>query len=89
LHEKIYIVGNGFDRHHEVMSGYDEFLRYLFRVDRLLFRDLITFFSCKNLWGDFEYNLAYLSSLAMVRILKRISRTGIIKTRTGNVSDLS
>lgn len=51
------------------MSGYDEFLRYLFRVDRLLLRDLKTFFSCKNLWGDFEYNLAYLSRERLMEIV--------------------
>ncbi|MEI6886090.1 MAG: bacteriophage abortive infection AbiH family protein [Bacteroidota bacterium] len=59
--ENLYIIGNGFDLHHGVMSGYEDFREYLSQVDRGILKDLNTFLACKNLWGDFENNLAYLS----------------------------
>lgn len=59
--ETLYIVGNGFDRHHGVRSSYQDFAAYLWRCDRELFATLTTLVTVKELWGDFEYNLAYIS----------------------------
>lgn len=59
--ETLYIVGNGFDRHHGVPSSYYDFSTYLRRCDRELYNTLTALVRVKELWGDFEYNLAYIS----------------------------
>lgn len=32
--ERLYIIGNGFDRFHSIPSGYDQFGDYVRQVDR-------------------------------------------------------
>jgi UDP-2,3-diacylglucosamine pyrophosphatase LpxH len=57
----LYIIGNGFDLLHGVKSSYSAFREYLKRHDKALSFEMDYYFECKNFWGDFENNLAYLS----------------------------
>jgi hypothetical protein len=55
----LYIVGNGFDRHHNIPSGYQDFGRYLESVDRDTYREVNTYFSVDDdFWWQFETQLA-------------------------------
>ncbi|EAR02015.1 hypothetical protein FB2170_01990 [Maribacter sp. HTCC2170] len=66
----LYIIGNGFDLHHGLKTGYNDFGEYLLDNDKELFELLEKYiaFTIKgdtpteddNLWGDFEENLAHL-----------------------------
>ena len=67
--ETLYIVGNGFDRHHGVKSSYQDFAFYLWRCDRELYNTLTTLVRVKELWGDFENNLAYISRETIVEYI--------------------
>ena len=55
----MYIIGNGFDRHHGVYSGYDSFSRWLKCHDREIYEVYRAVCSYKALWGDFETSMAY------------------------------
>jgi hypothetical protein len=57
----LYVIGNGFDLLHGVKSSYSMFREYLKRHNKALSLELDYYFECKNFWGDFENNLAYLS----------------------------
>lgn len=59
--KKLYIIGNGFDLAHGVKSSYYEFKNYLMKHQRALCEELDMYFECKDFWGDFENNLAFLS----------------------------
>lgn len=56
----LYIIGNGFDLHHRIPSGYADFGRYLSRVDPSLHRLFENYFSFEGNWADFENTLAHL-----------------------------
>ena len=59
--QKLYITGNGFDLHHGIKSSYVHFKNYLKNANPELLIELELFIDCKNLWGDFENSLAFLS----------------------------
>lgn len=63
---KLCLIGNGFDLFHGVDSAYSSFRSYLRRKDPALSMELDSFFECKNLWADFEDNLACLSRSAVM-----------------------
>ena len=55
----LYIIGNGFDRHHGIPSDYRDFGNYLKRIDRLTYRAFETYFNVDDdFWCDFEEQLA-------------------------------
>jgi hypothetical protein len=56
---RLVVVGNGFDRGHCVPSTYTHFKEYLLQSNSDL-HDLIEELSDKNVWNDFEENLANL-----------------------------
>ncbi|MDR1244644.1 MAG: bacteriophage abortive infection AbiH family protein [Endomicrobium sp.] len=56
----LYIIGNGFDLHHELKTKYSDFREYLQRHNSNLLYLLDTSFSA-DLWSDFEKNLAELN----------------------------
>ena len=55
----LYIIGNGFDLHHGVMSGYGAFAVWLKGHNRNLYRKLLAVCDTGALWRDFETALAY------------------------------
>lgn len=69
--ERLYIIGNGFDRFHGIPSGYDQFGNYVRRADRQL-ADLADDFlpapPDETLWSRFEENLAYMDSDQLVDV---------------------
>lgn len=70
----LYVIGNGFDRHHDADSSYLDFRNYLQKRSpetvmyfdlyfgpRSLARSLVTNWSLSHLWLDFETNLSELN----------------------------
>ena len=57
----LYIIGNGFDRHHDVASGYDSFRNWLERHNWELFRVYSAVCDYDGLWSDFETGMAYIN----------------------------
>lgn len=50
----LYIIGNGFDRHHGVLSGYGDFAAWLQKKNRDLYDKLSEVCRADYLWRDFE-----------------------------------
>ena len=60
-HSVLYIIGNGFDIHHEIKSQYLDFGKYLFKNNRELYDnaiEYILFEECNRRWSDLEMALA-------------------------------
>lgn len=58
--KKLFIIGNGFDRHHNMETGYWDFRDYLMENDSDIL-DTIEMFNImteEELWSDFEANMA-------------------------------
>lgn len=59
----LYIIGNGFDLHHDVQSSYAAFGRYLKEVDADTYDQLERYFSVDDdFWWQFEAQLAHLDT---------------------------
>lgn len=58
---RLYIIGNGFDRHHNVKSSYEHFAAWLKRHDRQVFDTYRRVCDYDALWCDFERGMAYVS----------------------------
>lgn len=66
--EHLYVIGNGFDLHHHIPSGYSDFHNWLEKNMPELYNQLIEFFPQSNLdkwWSDFEKNLASLDAFSI------------------------
>lgn len=61
IDDVLYIIGNGFDLHHEVASSYSSFRLWLKKNDYALFNLYETVCSYNALWSDFEASMAYVS----------------------------
>lgn len=57
----LYIIGNGFDRHHDVASGYNSFRDWLERNNYELFCIYSAVCDYDGLWADFEKGMAYIN----------------------------
>ena len=55
----LYIIGNGFDRHHNIASSYTDFRDWLRRTDPELFHTYSGVCRYDALWTDFENGMAY------------------------------
>jgi Bacteriophage abortive infection AbiH len=59
MSDTLYVIGNGFDRYHDIPSDYRDFGRYLKDVDAATFRQIETYFSVDDaFWWEFEARLA-------------------------------
>jgi hypothetical protein len=57
--DRLYIIGNGFDRYHGILSDYRHFAAWLAQADRTVFRLVEEYFSVDDaFWADFEQRLA-------------------------------
>ena len=59
--ENLYVIGNGFDLHHDVNSRYSDFRDWLLANTRFayFYKDEIeSYFKCNDLWSSFEENIA-------------------------------
>lgn len=62
MHDDVlYIIGNGFDLHHGIMSSYHYFSEWLKRNNRRLYGILCQICKVDYLWKDFEKALAYVN----------------------------
>lgn len=61
--EHLYIIGNGFDKHHWIESGFDDFGRWLKENHSSLFYQLVSIYSIsdKKEWQQFEHILGELN----------------------------
>ena len=50
----LYIIGNGFDRHHEILSGYEHFKKNVRRHDPDLLKSVGAYLPAGDKWGDLE-----------------------------------
>lgn len=57
----LYIIGNGFDRHHDVASGYNSFRDWLARHNSDLYHIYSAVCDYDGLWSDFEKGMAYIN----------------------------
>jgi hypothetical protein len=59
MSDTLYVIGNGFDRYHDIPSDYRDFARYLREVDPTTFRQIETYFAVDDaFWWEFETRLA-------------------------------
>lgn len=56
--DTLYIIGNGFDRHHQIQSSYEAFGSYVHAVNPDLHQTFETYFSFKGNWANLEDSLA-------------------------------
>lgn len=56
---RLYIIGNGFDLHHNVKSSYKDFAKWLRKHDYKVFDTYRKVCSYEALWQDFERSMAY------------------------------
>jgi hypothetical protein len=56
----LYIIGNGFDRHHGILSGYEHFKKFVQRHDPDLFKSVGAYLPAGDEWSDLEIALASL-----------------------------
>ena len=78
---RLYIIGNGFDRHHGLPCGYADFRAWLQGNKADAFRKLNRIYGeCKSdKWSDFEANLV---SFNMVDYPDDVSRADLMKLKT-------
>lgn len=57
----LYIIGNGFDRHHHIRSSYLDFADWLKKNNKVLYGTLSDVCKEDFLWKDFERALAYVN----------------------------
>lgn len=64
--KRLFIIGNGFDLHHEMKTSYWNFRNYLFETapEILSSMEMFNMFQ-EDLWSDFEANLANIDSQLM------------------------
>ncbi len=58
--KRLYVVGNGFDLHHNIKSSYSEFEKYVKSSSPLLHDVFEKYFSCEGNWSSLEETLAHL-----------------------------
>lgn len=56
----LYIIGNGFDRHHGIRSGYEHFQKFVERHAPDVFKNVEAYLPAGDEWGDLEFALANL-----------------------------
>ena len=67
LSATLYIIGNGFDRHHDIPSDYRDFGGYLAAVDCDTYREVEAYFSVDDeFWWQFEQQLAHFDTDAAI-----------------------
>ncbi len=59
--KKLYLIGNGFDLHHDVQSSYRYFADWLKRHDRDIYETYRRVCLYEGLWQDFERGMAFVS----------------------------
>lgn len=62
MKSRLYIIGNGFDIHHEINSKYSNFRDYVENQDKDLYCMLEKYFNTNELWSDFEETLAHIDT---------------------------
>lgn len=59
--KNLYIIGNGFDKHHGIPSGYWDFHEWLLKKDKKLVEEIDELYCYdQDLWGNFEVELGNL-----------------------------
>lgn len=63
--KRLYIIGNGFDRFHDLPTGYDNYAQWLEETGNEVLNEINdTFGDCdSNWWNDFEQNLASVDTI--------------------------
>lgn len=60
--KNLYIIGNGFDKHHGILSGYWDFHNWLLKKDKELVEQIDELYGYNDdLWGYFEVELGNLN----------------------------
>ena len=64
IYKNLYIIGNGFDQHHDIRCGFEDFMKWVKKNDAGLFFKLTQVYNSAweyNWWRDFENSLAQLN----------------------------
>lgn len=66
--KNLYIIGNGFDKHHNIKSGYWDFHTWLLEKDKELVEQVDELYNYnQDLWGNFEVELGNLDIVDKAR----------------------
>lgn len=66
--KNLYIIGNGFDKHHNIKSGYWDFHTWLLKKDKKLVEQIDELYNYdQDLWGNFEVELGNLDIVEKAR----------------------
>ena len=81
-HRKLYVIGNGFDKHHGLPCGYADFRAWLLGNRPDVHRELIRLYgeSDSDLWSDFEKGL---SCFDLDNYPDDVKRTELVKLKDG------
>lgn len=79
--ENLYVIGNGFDLHHDVNSKYSDFHNWLLEntYSAHFYKDNIeSYFHCDDLWPSFEENIAKFDCESFSRSIARQNRPNMM-----------
>lgn len=71
MNQILNIVGNGFDLHHQIKSGYSDFGKYVREVDRDLYDTFEEYFLFDGNWSNLEETLAYIDADLLLEKIQR------------------
>lgn len=64
--KRLFIIGNGFDLHHQICSSYKNFQKFVSTHASELYNLLSEYFNETDLWADFEDTLAHIDIDALI-----------------------
>ena len=85
IYKNLYIIGNGFDQHHGVRCGFEDFMKWVKENDESLFTDLTQVYNDaedNKWWKDFENSLARLNISYYANIIGNLYDPEYIKEGT-------
>lgn len=62
MQKRLYVIGNGFDRFHDLKTEYSDFKRYLEKNDKELLNNIEKYLFLGDSWSNFEAALEHLDS---------------------------
>lgn len=81
----LYIIGNGFDQHHDIRSGYMDFQSWVEKEDPLVYNRLFQVYELYggNLWASLEENLGHIPAEAILNRYCEEPMIVFVKTISG------
>lgn len=58
--KRLFVIGNGFDRAHDLPTSYEDFREYVEKIDIIFYESISRYIPEEELWSDFEFALGEL-----------------------------